>query len=318
LSISNNTNKINELIAKINSLPSANSGSTDCVSPTVSVFENNGGHTVIITDIDGQKSFFIPDGRDGSNGISPTISVETIDGGHRLNIVDVNGSKSIDIPNGSGGSENQDAVGITSIEQTLVSTASGGVNEVTVNMSNGKSSVFEVRNGEKGSDGVSCTHSWDGSVLSVKSASGTSSANLIGPKGESGDDGISVTDVTQTITSTADGGVNVVTVTLSNGNTFSFNIRNGTKGSDGDKGSNATINGVKAISINSGTGIVASQQGDTMTLSASLTEMLASGYMVLKEGRDFQYGDVLPGEDGEPYTHVKGRIFFVKKATVSE
>jgi hypothetical protein len=37
-----------------------------------------------------------------------------------------------------------------------------------------------------GENGVSCTHSWDGTVLNVTSASGTSSANL---KGEKGDDG---------------------------------------------------------------------------------------------------------------------------------
>lgn len=38
--------------------------------------------------------------------------------------------------------------------------------------------------GEDGSDGVSCTHSWAGSVLTVTSASGTSSADLRGPKGD--------------------------------------------------------------------------------------------------------------------------------------
>ena len=40
--------------------------------------------------------------------------------------------------------------------------------------------------GEKGADGVSVTHSWDGTVLTVTSASGTSSADLKGDKGEDG------------------------------------------------------------------------------------------------------------------------------------
>lgn len=40
--------------------------------------------------------------------------------------------------------------------------------------------------GRDGSDGVSCTHSWEGTVLSVTSASGTSSSDLRGPKGDSG------------------------------------------------------------------------------------------------------------------------------------
>ena len=37
--------------------------------------------------------------------------------------------------------------------------------------------------GADGNDGVSCTHSWNGTVLSVTSASGTSSADLVGPQG---------------------------------------------------------------------------------------------------------------------------------------
>lgn len=43
--------------------------------------------------------------------------------------------------------------------------------------------------GEDGTDGVSCTHSWNGTTLTVHSASGTSSANLEGAKGEPGKDG---------------------------------------------------------------------------------------------------------------------------------
>ena len=36
---------------------------------------------------------------------------------------------------------------------------------------------------------MSCTHSWDGTVLTVTSASGTSSADLQGPQGEQGETG---------------------------------------------------------------------------------------------------------------------------------
>lgn len=41
----------------------------------------------------------------------------------------------------------------------------------------------------KGKDGVSCTHAWNGTTLSVTSASGTSSANLKGDKGDKGEKG---------------------------------------------------------------------------------------------------------------------------------
>lgn len=41
-------------------------------------------------------------------------------------------------------------------------------------------------NGTNGTNGVSCTHSWNGTTLTVTSASGTSSANLKGDKGDTG------------------------------------------------------------------------------------------------------------------------------------
>ncbi len=43
--------------------------------------------------------------------------------------------------------------------------------------------------GEKGDDGISATHSWNGTTLTITSASGTSSANLKGEKGDKGDNG---------------------------------------------------------------------------------------------------------------------------------
>ena len=43
--------------------------------------------------------------------------------------------------------------------------------------------------GADGKDGVSVTHEWDGTVLIITSASGTSSADLQGPQGEPGPQG---------------------------------------------------------------------------------------------------------------------------------
>lgn len=45
------------------------------------------------------------------------------------------------------------------------------------------------KDGSNGKDGVSATHSWNGTVLTVTSASGTSSADLKGEKGDPGKDG---------------------------------------------------------------------------------------------------------------------------------
>ena len=47
----------------------------------------------------------------------------------------------------------------------------------------------EGKQGEPGKDGVGVTHSWSGTVLSVTSASGTTSADLRGEKGETGERG---------------------------------------------------------------------------------------------------------------------------------
>ena len=65
------------------------------------------------------------------------------------------------------------------------------------------------RQGPMGPNGVSCTHSWNGKELIITSASGTSSADLQGPKGES----IQSIDYEST---DADGN-NVYNVTLTNG-----------------------------------------------------------------------------------------------------
>ena len=55
-------------------------------------------------------------------------------------------------------------------------------------------------------------------------------------RGEDGTDGVSVISVRQTITSNADGGTNVVTITLSNGDNYTFTVINGNKGEQGEQG----------------------------------------------------------------------------------
>ena len=57
-----------------------------------------------------------------------------------------------------------------------------------------------------------------------------------GATGPQGPQGVGVTSVVQTTTSSADGGSNVVTVTLSDGKTSTFSVKNGSKGSQGEKG----------------------------------------------------------------------------------
>lgn len=93
---------------------------------------------------------------------------------------------------------------------TLISDANALINEVERKLKNGEfigEQGVQGEQGEKGDkgdkgdngtngadgeDGVSVTHTWNGTVLTINSASGTSSADLKGEKGEKGDDGKSI------------------------------------------------------------------------------------------------------------------------------
>lgn len=57
-----------------------------------------------------------------------------------------------------------------------------------------------------------------------------------GSPGVDGNDGVGIASIEQTATSTVDGGDNVFTVTLTNGKTATFNVKNGSKGSTGAAG----------------------------------------------------------------------------------
>lgn len=71
------------------------------------------------------------------------------------------------------------------------------------------------------------------------------------------DDGVGIESIVQTTTSNDDGGENVITITLTNGNKSTFKVKNGSKGSKGDTG-----NGIKSIAKTSTSGLV-----DTYTIT---------------------------------------------------
>ena len=93
--------------------------------------------------------------------------------------------------------------------------------------------------GPAGADGTSCTHSWNGSVLTVTSASGTSSADLRGPQGIQGVQG-------ETGPQGEAGPQGETGATGATG-------PQGPKGDTGDDGINATITGASAT-VDSSTG----------------------------------------------------------------
>ena len=57
------------------------------------------------------------------------------------------------------------------------------------NLPNPEPVNIKGKDGVDGKDGISATHSWNGTVLTVTSASGTSSADLKGEKGDTGSKG---------------------------------------------------------------------------------------------------------------------------------
>lgn len=200
---------------------------------------------------------------DGEDGFSPIITTKEISNGNELTILDKNGSTTIVIEDGipvthrwdgttlsvtsaSGtssanlvgqtGEPGIPGIGITKIEQTTTSSVSGGVNTITITMSDGNSYTFDVKNGTQG---------------------------------VAGQTGVGVSGVEQTTTSSADGGANVITVTLSDGTTSKFTIMNGSKGSSGSNGLDAKINGVNTLTLNAGDGIKVVQSGSAMTISAN-------------------------------------------------
>lgn len=59
------------------------------------------------------------------------------------------------------------------------------INQIETDLANGN---LNGPQGEKGEPGLSVTHSWEGTVLTVTSASGTSSADLKGEPGQVGKD----------------------------------------------------------------------------------------------------------------------------------
>lgn len=174
--------------------------------------------------------------------------------------------KGVSGANGTDGTDGVDGIDGASVGQLQSVTSSSSTTTTIPNTSNGGTTYYRIKDtngnwlpgyiavkngtkGDNGDDGVSCTHSWNGTTLSITSASGTTSANL---KGADGDDGKSVgsivctTSTTSTTTSTVNtsaGASNYYRIKDTDGNwlTGGIVIKNGTNGSDGNDGQRGSI-----------------------------------------------------------------------------
>lgn len=164
--------------------------------------------------------------------------------------------------------------------------------------------------GTPGKDGVSATHEWNGTVLTITSASGTSSADLVGPEGpqgpagqdgengqngskgdkgdtgEQGPAGRGIVSVLRTSGTGAPGTTDIYTITYTDDTTSIFTVYNGANGADGENGIGA--DGFSPIAtvteINDGAIITITDKSGTTTAT-------------IKNGKDGEDG--AQGEKGE-------------------
>ena len=116
---------------------------------------------------------------------------------------------------------------------------------------------FSGGTGGTGADGyspsASVTQTSTGATITITDESGTTTATITnGKDGAAGKDGVGIASVEQTTSSSADGGYNVMTVTLTDGTASTFRVRNGSGGSESaatipDYWQTALDNGVEAI-----------------------------------------------------------------------
>lgn len=162
----------------------------------------------------------------------------------KSNVFNVYCNKSINADTGETPSGYQTWLDLANTKLNLVDEAIESVENVDINASKtGNTATITITKHDGTtksvniSDGISATHSWNGTTLTITSASGTSSANLKGEKGATGEAGYTP---------------------IKNVDYF-----------DGAKGEDATINGVKTINIVEGDNITISQSGNTLTISSS-------------------------------------------------
>lgn len=205
---------------------------------------------------DGQNG---QDGKDGEDGGYYTPSIHTLaDNTFKISFTASKsgmpsiGDVTIALPtakDGEDGTNGTDGVGIESVVQTTTSTADGGENIITVTLTNGNKSTFNIKNGSKGSTGEAGTDGKDGT------------------NGTDGKDGVGIKSIAKTSTS---GLVDTYTVTLTNNTTSTFTVTNGKAGTNGTNGTSVTVASVTESTESGGENVVEFSDGNRLTVRNGL------------------------------------------------
>lgn len=269
----------------------------DGYSPTVSVNEIDGGHRLTINDIDGEKIVDVLDGEKGDKGDPFTYSDFTAD-----QLALLKGDK------GDKGDSIKGDSGEDGFSPTVSVSKSGKVTTVSIIDKSGTKTATindgaDGSPGSNGKDGTPATHSWNGTTLTITSASGTSSADLKGAPGKDGSNGKDGYTPQKNVDyfdgKDGSNGKDGVSVTHSwSGTTLSVTSASGTtsanlKGDKGDKGD--SIKGDTGADGVSPT-VAVSKSGKVTTVS--ITDKSGTKTATINDGADGSNG-----KDGTSATH---------------
>lgn len=144
---------------------------------------------------------------------------------------------------------------------------------------------------------------YDNTVYGWNGSEWVDYGNIKGPKG---DKGTGIANVTQTVEAEEDKGENEITVSLSDGQTFKFYVKNGSRGSDGTNGNDGE--GVTVKSVNESN---ASGGSNVVTFSDDTT-------LTVKNGKDVSISRINEVEGGNVVEFSTGNKMTVKNGTAGD
>lgn len=312
------------------------------IKQTTTSTASGGKNVITVTLTNGTTSTFTvyngakgDDGTGGSGGGTGEDSVSVtnayVDGDGYLQIELSNGDTInagyVIGADGKDGTNGKDGTSVT-VKSVTNNTGDGQTNTVT--FSDGK--TLKVKNGSKGADGQDGANGKDGvSVtnaevdphgelqITLSSGQKIDAGYVMGSdgytpvKGEDYFDGVGISSIKQTTTSTASGGKNVITVTLTNGTTSTFTVYNGAKGADGTGGSGGGT-GEDGISV---TNAYVDTDG-YLQIELSDGNVINAGYVKGKDGVRGQNGQDGADGDGVSYAYVEENGHLMIELTTGE